>query len=148
VTSGQRQHSEGSLKGSSTREVWCAGGSVLAGLGILFFVRVTGVIVNALISQTPVAAAELALHVSDFMITPAWVIGRVLLWRREPLGYVTGLGLLFQASMLFIGLIFVLILRPFITAAQFVPSELLVIFVMGSLLHSLRPLRAWRSVEA
>ena len=108
-----------------------AGGSVLAGLGILFFVRVTGVMVNALISQTPVAAAELALHVSDFMITPAWVIGGVLLWRREALGYVTGLGLLFQASMLFIGLIFVLILRPFITAAQFVLSDVLVIFVMG-----------------
>ena len=108
-----------------------AGGSVLAGLGILFFVRVTGVMVNALISQTPVAAVELALHVSDFMITPAWVIGGVLLWRREALGYVTGLGLLFQASMLFIGLIFVLILRPFITAAQFVLSDVLVIFVMG-----------------
>jgi hypothetical protein len=108
-----------------------AGGSILAGLGILFFVRVTGVMVNALISQTPVAAAELALNVSDFMMAPAWVIGGVLLWRREALGYVTGLGLLFQASMLFIGLIFVLILRPFITSAQFVLSDVLVIFVMG-----------------
>jgi len=108
-----------------------ASGSVLAGLGILFFVRVTGVMVSAVIRQTPVAAAELALHVSDFVITPAWVIGGVLLWRREALGYVTGLGLLFQASMLFIGLIFVLILRPFITSAQFVLSDVLVIFVMG-----------------
>jgi len=100
-----------------------ASGGVLAGLGILFFMQVIGVMVNALISQAPVAAAELALHVSDFMIAPAWVIGGVLLWRREALGYVTGLGLLFQASMLFIGLIFVLILRPFITAAQFVLSD-------------------------
>jgi hypothetical protein len=108
-----------------------AGGSVLAGLGILFFVRVTSVMINALISQTPVTAVELALHVSDFMITPAWVIGGVLLWRREAIGYVTGLGLLFQASMLFIGLIFILILQPFITAAQFVLSDVLVIFVMS-----------------
>lgn len=108
-----------------------AGGGVLAGLGILFFVRVTGVMVNALISQTPLPAAELALHVSDFMISPAWVIGGVLLWRRQALGYVTGLGLLFQASMSFIGLIVVLILRPFITAAQFVLSDVLVVFVMG-----------------
>jgi len=108
-----------------------AGGGVLAGLGILFFVRVTGVMVNALISQAPVAAAELALNVSDFMITPAWVIGGVLLWRRQALGYVTGLGLLFQAAMLFIGLIFVLILRPFITGAEFVLTDVLVILVMG-----------------
>jgi hypothetical protein len=108
-----------------------AGGGVLAGLGILFFVRVMGVMVSAVISQTPVAATELALHVTDFMITPAWVIGGALLWRREALGYVTGLGLLFQASMLFIGLIFVLILGPIVTAAQFVLSDVLVIFVMG-----------------
>ena len=108
-----------------------AGGGVLAGLGILFLVRVIGVLVDALINQTPVTATELALHISDFMITPAWVIGGVLLWRREALGYVTGLGLLFQASMLFVGLIFIMILQPFITEAQFVLSDVLVIFVMG-----------------
>jgi hypothetical protein len=44
---------------------------------------------------------------------------------------VTGLGLLFQASMLFIGLIVVLILQPFMTAAQFVLIDVLVVFVMG-----------------
>ena len=108
-----------------------AGGGVLAGLGILNFVRVTGVMVNALISQTPVAAEELALHITDFMIAPALVIGGVLLWRREALGYVTGLGLLFQASMLFIGLLFILILRPFMVGAQFVLSDVLVISAMG-----------------
>jgi len=107
------------------------GGSVLAGLGILFFVRVIGVMVSALISQTPVTAAELALHITDFMITPTWIIGGVLLWRREALGYVTGLGLLFQASMLFIGLIFILILQPLMTTAQFGLIDVLVVFVMG-----------------
>ena len=108
-----------------------AGGGVLAGLGILFTVRVIAVLVNAIINQTPLAATELALNVADFMITPAWVIGGVLLWRRDAPGYVFGLGLLFQASMLFVGLIFVLILRPFITPAQFVLSDVLVITVMG-----------------
>jgi hypothetical protein len=108
-----------------------AGGGVLAALGILFFVRVIGVMVNALIAETPVSATELALHVSDFMLTPAWVIVGVLLWRRRALGYVTGLGLLFQASMLFIGLIVVLILRPFMTAAQFPLGDVLVVSAMG-----------------
>jgi hypothetical protein len=108
-----------------------AGGGVLAGLGVLIFARVVGVLVGALISQAPVAAVELALHVSDFMLAPAWVIGGVLLWRREPLGYVAGLGLLFQASTLFIGLIVVLILQPFITAAPFALIDVLLVFVMG-----------------
>jgi hypothetical protein len=107
------------------------GGGVIAGFGILFFVRVIGVLVNALISHTPVAATELALHVTDFLLAPAWVIGGVLLWRRQALGYVTGLGLLFQSSMLFIGLIVILLIRPFITEAQFVLVDVLVVFVMG-----------------
>ena len=71
--------------------------------------------ISALINQTPVHEAELAPHVSDVMIAPALVIGGVLLWRREALGYVVGLGLLFQTSMLFVGLILVLILQPFLS---------------------------------
>lgn len=55
----------------------------------------------------------------------------MLLWRREPFGYVTGLGLLFQASMLFVGLIIILILRPVTIGAQFVLSDVLVVLVMG-----------------
>ena len=106
-------------------------GGVLAGLGLLFFLRVIGVIVNVLTSQTPIAETELALHTADFLITPAWVIGGVLLWRRMEFGYVTGLGLLFQASMLFIGLIIFLLLQPFLTTAPFVLVDVVVIFVMG-----------------
>jgi hypothetical protein len=108
-----------------------AGGGVLAGLGILFFARASSILANAIASQTPIPPTELALNVSDFMIAPALVIGGVLLWRRKAFGYVSGLGLLFQVSMLFIGLIFILILQPFMTAAQFVVSDVLVIFVMG-----------------
>jgi hypothetical protein len=108
-----------------------AGGGVLAILGILFFVRVAAALVGSLVSQTPVAETELALHLADFVLTPAWVIGGVLLWRRKALGYVAGLGLLFQASTLFIGLIIILILQPLMTSAQFKLSDVLVIFLMG-----------------
>jgi hypothetical protein len=106
-------------------------GGVLAGLGLLFFLRVIGVIVNALTSQTPIVETELAIHTSDFLITPAWVVCGVLLWQRKELGYVTGLGLLFQASMLFIGLIIFLLLQPFLTTAPFVLADVVVIFTMG-----------------
>lgn len=107
------------------------GGGILASLGILFFLRVIYVLITTLINQTPLPATELALHVADFLISPATIIGGVLLWWRKSFGYVTGLGLLFQYSMLFIGLIFVFIIHPFITDAQFMLIDVLVIFVMG-----------------
>ena len=106
-------------------------GGVLAGLGLLFLLLVIGAIVQALISQTHIAETELALHIADFLITPSWVVCGVLLWQRKTFGYVAGLGLLFQASMLFIGLIIVLLLQPFLTAAPFSLVDIVVIFVMG-----------------
>jgi hypothetical protein len=106
-------------------------GGVLAGLGSLFFLRVVGTLIQGLLAQTMIPRTELALHVSDLLIAPALVIGGVLLWRRRELGYVAGLGLLFQVSMLFVGLIIVLLLQPLLTAAPLVLLDVAVVFVMG-----------------
>jgi len=106
-------------------------GGILAGFGILFFLRVIGVMVRALTRQAPMAETEFALNTSDYLITPAWVVCGVLLWRRKGFGYVAGLGLLFQASMLFIGLIVSLVLQPFLTPAPFAPVDVVVVFIMG-----------------
>jgi hypothetical protein len=106
-------------------------GGILAGLGLLFFLRVIIVMVNALINQTPITEVELTLNSSDFIISPAWIACGVLLWRRKSFGYVTGLGLLFQASMLFIGLIIVLLLEPFFTNEPFALVDVVVVFIMG-----------------
>jgi len=106
-------------------------GGVLVGLGMLFFVRVVGIFASTLINQTVMPDTELALNVADVVLSPALVIGGVLLWRGRSFGYVSGLGLLFQGSMLFIGLIFTMILQPFITGAAFMLSDTLVVFVMG-----------------
>jgi hypothetical protein len=106
-------------------------GGVLAGLGALFFLRVIGVLLAALISQTPVPDTELAPLVTDFLITPAWVIGGLLLWRREALGYVAGTGLLFQASTLFMGLIMFILLQPLLTDAPFMLADLVTVSIMG-----------------
>lgn len=106
-------------------------GGVLAGLGLLFCVRVIAVLGNALVAPAPMAETELALQIADVVITPAWVIGGILLWRRQALGYVTGLGLLFQASMLFIALIIFLLIQPFVTTAPFALIDVVVILLMG-----------------
>lgn len=106
-------------------------GGIVAGLGLLFFLRVVIVAASALANGTPVARTEQALHVADVLLGPAAVCGGLLLWRRQPLGYVAGLALLFQLSMLFIGLITVLVLQPFLTDTPFAPVDVLVVAVMG-----------------
>jgi hypothetical protein len=106
-------------------------GGVLAGLGLLFFCRVIVVLVNAINTKGTLAQTELAVNIADFLIAPAWIIGGILLWRRRKLGYVTGLGLLFQGSMLFITLIVFLLLQPLLTAASFAVVDVIVIFLMG-----------------
>jgi hypothetical protein len=106
-------------------------GGILAGLGIAFTLLAIGTVVNHLVSKTPIADPELALQVTDFVISPAWVIGGILLWRRRPLGYVSGAGLLFQASMLFIGLIVLLLLQPLLTDAPFAPVDVVVTTILG-----------------
>ena len=106
-------------------------GGVLAVLGLLFILRVIGVLTGAILNGTDVPGAELAVNIADFFITPAWVIGGIQLWRRQTLGYVTGLGLLFQGSMLFIALIIFLLLQPLLTSAPFAIVDVIVVFVMG-----------------
>ena len=110
--------------------MWFAGG-VLAGLGSLFLLRVMVVVLKAKSNPSSLPETALAVNVADFLTTPAWVIGGILLWKRKELGYVTGLGLLFQGSMLFIALIIFLLLQPILTGAPFAFTDILVIFVMG-----------------
>ncbi len=106
-------------------------GGILTGFGILFALRVIAVLIPLITSQTSIPETELALNTADFIMTPAWIIGGVMLWRRQPLGYVAGLGLLFQASMLFIGLILVLILQPFLIGTPFLLTDTLIVAVMS-----------------
>lgn len=106
-------------------------GGVLVGLGLLFLLRVIGVMVGALTNGTALVETELAVNIADFLTTPAWVIGGILLWRRKMFGYVSGLGLLFQGSMLFVALIIFLLLQPLLTSAPFAFTDVLVIAVMG-----------------
>lgn len=106
-------------------------GGVLVGLGSLTLMRVIGVMVSALTRGAPLAETELAVSIADVLITPAWVIGGVLLWRHEAFGYVAGSGLFLQGSMLFIALIAYLLLQPLLTAVPLALADLIVIFVMG-----------------
>jgi hypothetical protein len=106
-------------------------GGIVAGVGILFLLRVVIVLGNALIAGEIMPKTELAPNISDLFVGPAFVVVGIALWKRKNIGYVAGLGLLFQASMLFIGLIVFLLLQPILTSAPFAIIDVIVVFVMG-----------------
>lgn len=104
---------------------------ILVGLGLLFFLRSVSVLASAAAGDATTVATDLSVNISDFLISPAWVVGGVLLWRRNELGYVLGLGLLLALSLLFIALVLFLLLQPLLTAAPFAPLDVAVVLVMG-----------------
>jgi hypothetical protein len=73
----------------------------------------------------------MGLLIADSALSFPMIGGGILLIRRKPLGYTGGLGLLFAASALFIGLIMALVLQPVFTDDPFVLIDVVVVFVMG-----------------
>jgi hypothetical protein len=108
-----------------------AGGWVLVVFGVAFFSRAVGMIAAASMSQGILPGSEIGVLVADIVLSILWLTGGILLLRRKPLGYVSGLGLLFVGSMLFIGLIIFLLLQPVISSAPFVLVDVIAVLVMG-----------------
>ena len=107
-------------------------GGVMVAFGVLFLGRVLLVFGGASGSETELALGEFVSGISDFFISPAMIIGGIQLWRGKDFGYAAGLGLLFQASMLFVALIVFLLLQPALTGAAFAPVDVIVVAVMGA----------------
>jgi len=107
----------------------CAG--VLIGLGGLFFLRCVLQLIGILAGQTVLSRPEIGVQIADLLITPLWIIGGILLWRKKAYGYATSAGLLFQASMLFIALLLYFLLLPILTEAPFPLADFLVILFAG-----------------
>jgi hypothetical protein len=106
-------------------------GGILAGLAILLIVRQIAIIVAALTSQTPVDTLERMLWIADVTVgCPALLAGGVLLWRREPLGYVAGAGLLLQYGVLAVGLIPVMVFQALYTDSPVDVAGIVVVLIM------------------
>jgi hypothetical protein len=106
-------------------------GGVLAGFGALFFVWRGALAVQTLVGAAVLSRPEFATAIADVLLAPAGVIGGVLLWRRQAFGYVTGAGLLFQYSMLYIGLFVFFALQPVVAGVPFPVDDFVAIFIMG-----------------
>jgi hypothetical protein len=105
------------------------GAGVLVGFGVLFFLRAVGEFFAG-----PAGVAEFGVLVADGLTTPIWILGGLYLWRKQPLGYFSGAGLLFQASMLFVGLLVFFILQLFVAGGLFRLQEFVIILSMGLVL--------------
>jgi hypothetical protein len=102
------------------------GAGVLIGFGVLFFLRAVGEFFDGAAGM-----AEFGVLVADGLTTPFWILGGLYLWRKQPLGYIGGAGLLFQASMLFVGLLVYFILQPFVAGTTFPLVDFGVILSIG-----------------
>jgi hypothetical protein len=106
-------------------------GWILILFGVVFIFRAIGAFMEAGASQTALPITEVGVLIADMTLSVLMIVGGALLLRRKPLGYSSALGLLFAASMLFIGLILILLLQPVITETTFVLIDLIVVFIMG-----------------
>jgi hypothetical protein len=106
-------------------------GWVLVLLGCLFFLRALSLIIQASKGQMILPMSGLGVLVADIILSACWIVGGVLLLLHKPLGYASGLGLLFSGSMLFIALILFLMLGPLLTEAPFAPADVMMVFSLG-----------------
>ena len=106
-------------------------GGVMVVFGVFFILRTAGVIFGAISEQTPLPITEIGLSIADVTLSIMLIVGGVLLLRKQALGYVTGLGLLFAASTLFIGLLIYFILQPFVSDVFFAWVDFLVVLLMS-----------------
>jgi hypothetical protein len=109
-------------------------GWFLLTFGILFLLRAATILIGARLNQAVLPLTEIGVSIADIVISILWIIGGILLIRIKPLGYIAGLGLLFAASMLFVGLIIILIIQPVLTTAPFSPIDIIVVALMGLIL--------------
>jgi hypothetical protein len=81
--------------------------------------------------QTALPMTEGGVLIADIVLSLLCIAGGGLLLQQKPLGYVSGLGLLFATSMLFVGLILFLLLQPVLFDAPFVLMDVIVVAGMG-----------------
>ena len=109
-------------------------GGILVGLAILIIVRQVAVIVTALAGRTSVDAVELSSWIADFTVAvPVLLVGGILLWRRDPLGYVAGAGLLLGYGVLALSVIPFFVLQARYTGSPIDVSGVVAVLVMAAL---------------
>ncbi|MGW8251928.1 MAG: hypothetical protein ACWGO1_14900 [Anaerolineales bacterium] len=106
-------------------------GWFLVVFGTAFLVRALGMLAPVITDNSVLPASETGTLVADLVLSILWIVGGAFILRQNPLGYVAGLGLLFSASMLFVGLIIYLLLRPVFSGTPPAIVDVVVVTIMG-----------------
>ena len=106
-------------------------GWILVVFGLAFIALAVSTINTGIQEGTIPPLGEAAVSVADIVVSLGWVSGGILLLRKKPLGYSTGLGLLIAASSLFIGLILFFFIAPLVSDRPFDWIEVITVLVMG-----------------
>jgi hypothetical protein len=107
-------------------------GGVLLAFGLLFFVMRAGLLAQALQDPPVGITPELATALADVLIMPVWIAGGWAMLRRQAAGLAAG-GLLFQASLLFLGLLLLFLLQPLFSGVPVSWVDFGVIAALGAL---------------
>ena len=125
-------------------------GGILIGLSVLIVLRQTILIVSALINKELIDLQEIALWIDDFAIgSPAMFIGGLFLWKKKPLGYVVGAGLLLVYGVLSLGLIPFLAIQSFMknTSIDLPAIVILIVMTLVCLIHFMYFVRGAKNIN-
>jgi hypothetical protein len=103
-----------------------AGGALVL-FGVFVLLRDLSVLAGAQTDATVNLALELPVIVADFGLSIAWIVVGVQLWRQRALGYKLGAGMLFQGSMLFVGVIAYFLLQPALAGTPLAVADIAVL---------------------
>ena len=106
---------------------------IFVALGIFILLRQTVLIIGAMAGGEPVGMLERATFVADFAVLPMLLAAGVLLWRRAPLGYAAGPGLLLGNGLLALSLVPFFVVQSRISGQPIDSSGVVVVVVMAAL---------------
>ena len=108
-------------------------GGVLVAIALLFVALWTAMTLSALSGGGTLDNIAHVVVIMDLTIQlPALFVGGILLWRREPLGYIAAVGLLLQAGTYLIGLSIITILQEVVMNLPFDPIAVVPGVVIGA----------------
>lgn len=106
-------------------------GIVITVFGCLFAIRAAGMLLGPAFGGSPLKITEIGLNVSDLLLSPAWITGGVLLIKQKKSGYLVGLGILYQGTMLMIGLLAYMGLSSLMTDRLFDLTDFVIILALS-----------------
>ncbi len=102
-------------------------GWVLLGMGLLILFRNVGIVVG----MAGLTSSEIGVMAADLVSITAWVSGGVCLLGRKTAGYRMGPAWMFQASLLFMSLLLLMVIQPGFGAPSYSAVDFAVIGVMS-----------------